>query len=183
MSSETAKMFDIRRREGFFQKYIQNLVIDIGSGPHGVSDECEKYDITLGNSDATYMEGVPDEHFDTVYSSHLLEHLELPVIALRNWWRILKTGGFLVVDVPSRKFYEKSQHLPSRWNSDHKHFFNPVHGEPPDTLGLLDTFEEAVGPRYELEHLRVFHDGCDNWMFPMEHSHGLYTVELCARKV
>ena len=30
----------------------------------------------FGDGDATYMESVPDETFHTIYSSHLLEHIE-----------------------------------------------------------------------------------------------------------
>ena len=61
----------------------------------------------LADGDATLMAGIPDESMDFVYSSHCLEHVVFPVTALRNWWRILKRGGFLLLNIPHRDLYEK----------------------------------------------------------------------------
>jgi ubiquinone/menaquinone biosynthesis C-methylase UbiE len=69
------------------------------------------------------MDGVPDESFDFVYSSHCLEHVHEVPHALRNWLRILKPGGYLYVVVPDYLLYEKLT-FPSRHNSDHKHSFS-----------------------------------------------------------
>lgn len=179
--SETAKAFDRRMREGFFLKYIQNLVIDIGCGNSPVSNECEKWDITLGNTDATFMHGVADNVFDCVYSSHLLEHLTEPEVALRNWYRITKRGGWIVIMVPHRDLYEHKRFLPSLWNPDHKTFYMPVFHEPPHTRGLLQTAWEALGKTITVESLRVFSDG-NTHTDPMIHSNGEYSIELILRK-
>lgn len=45
---------------------------------------------------------VADETYDAVYSAHNLEHLfrhEVPV-ALHEFWRVLRLGGLLMVEVP-----------------------------------------------------------------------------------
>ena len=179
--SETAKRFPHRNATGWFLKYAQNLGIDIGCGNDPITLECEKWDISLGNTDAMFMAGVPDNHFDYVHSYHCLEHLNDPVTAIRNWYRILKPGGWLIVGVPHRDLYEKSTLLPSRWNGDHKTFWLPVHDELPFTLGLLDTMMKALGP-IQLQSLVVHDAGCTNTDKPMEHAMGEYTIEIILRK-
>jgi len=68
------------------------------------------------------MEGVADESFDFVYSSHCLEHIDLPRAALLRWRDVLKPGGYLVLLVPDEDMYEQGV-WPSTMNSDHKHTF------------------------------------------------------------
>lgn len=182
MGGETAKSFDRRTREGFFKRFIQNAVIDIGCGGHPISDECEKWDTKFGFGDATFMEGVPDNHFDTAYSSHLLEHLADPVTALRNWLRIVKPHGWLIVLVPHRDLYEKKLLLPSRWNEGHKTFWLPHYSEPPDTLGLLETAWKAFGTSVELYSLRVLDGGRKYEYDPLVHTDGEYSIEAIWRK-
>ena len=180
--SETAKRFDRRMAEGFFSRYTQNLGLDIGCGDDPVTNEVEKWDIQFGNTDATFMAGVPDNHFDYVHSYYLLEHLQYPELAIRNWWRIIKPKGWLIIGVPHRDLYEKSTLLPSRWNGDHKHFFLPTLGEPPDTLGLLETLWKSLGQHVQIHSLRVFDHGNTNQDKPMEHALGEYTIEVIIRK-
>ena len=170
-------------REGFFTRYTQNLGIDIGCGDGPVTNEVEKWDKVLGHGDATLMGGVPDCHFDYVYSFHCLEHLDDPVTALRNWFRILKPKGWLIVGVPHRDLYEKNKVLPSRWNGDHKHFWMPVWDEPPHTKGLFETSHAAMGIAAELHSLRVLDEGLEFENEPMTHSNGEYTIEGIWRKL
>ena len=73
--------------------------------------------------DAQYMRGINDNKYDFVHSSHCLEHMEDPIIALRNWIRITKPGGYLVITVPEEFLYEHGQ-WPSRFNGDHKWSFS-----------------------------------------------------------
>lgn len=50
----------------------------------------------------TDMSEVPDQHVDAIFSAHNIEHLyahEVP-IALKEFIRVLKPGGFLVVTCP-----------------------------------------------------------------------------------
>ena len=179
---ETSKMFDRRLREGWFLRHTQNLGIDIGCGTEPVTDEVERYDLTLGNSDATFMDGIPDGIFDYAHSSHCLEHLSDPTTALRNWWRIIKPGGELIVIVPHRDLYEKKTLLPSRFNGDHKFFYLPWHHDPPHTLGLLQLFNEALGPNIWLLELRVLDYGYRPGLCPLDHPDGEYSIEIIVKK-
>ena len=76
----------------------------------------------MQHGDAQYLERVEDESFDFVYSSHCLEHMVDPAVAIRHWIRVVKPGGHLVIQVPDEDLYEQG-HWPSRFNNDHKHTF------------------------------------------------------------
>ena len=43
----------------------------------------------------------PDNHFDIIYMSHLLEHLKDPLAELQEARRILKQDGILLIEVPN----------------------------------------------------------------------------------
>jgi len=45
---------------------------------------------------------VPDATFDIVFHQGLLEHFKDPLPLLEEQFRVLKPGGFLLVDVPQR---------------------------------------------------------------------------------
>jgi predicted SAM-dependent methyltransferase/ADP-heptose:LPS heptosyltransferase len=62
-----------------------------------------------------------DGFFDSVFSSHTLEHLEDYRAALTEWWRILKVGGYLVLYLPHRDLYPRIGQPGA--NPDHKHDF------------------------------------------------------------
>lgn len=178
---ETTSARARRKREGFFEKYIAHPGIDVGCGYDPVDLDFARWDQAHYNSgDATFMVGVPDGAYNTVYSSHLLEHVHDPVTALQNWYRILAPGGHLIVCVPHRDLYEKKPTLPSLWNLDHKTFWLPETAEEPDTRSLKGTVLEAI-PGADIVSLRVLDGG---WVpRPVEqHSCGEYSIEVIVRK-
>lgn len=77
------------------------------------------HDQCLGDKDAQLMQEVLTNHYDFVVSSHCLEHMNNPEEAIRNWIRITKRLGYIVVTVPDWDMYEH-RHWPSRFNGDHK---------------------------------------------------------------
>ncbi len=141
---ETAQSHPRRLREGFFEHYCAGRGIDVGCGAYDrVTPDAEGWDKQQG--DATFMAGIAEGTYDYVYSSHCLEHIMDQATALRNWTRILKRGGFLIIAVPHRDLYEKRSTLPSRWNKDHKRFYLPDDDEPPVTVSLRRVIDEAIG--------------------------------------
>jgi len=50
--------------------------------------------------EATVLHGMADGCFDFVLSSHCLEHLANPLAALREWHRVTRDGGHLVLILP-----------------------------------------------------------------------------------
>ncbi|WP_294159787.1 methyltransferase domain-containing protein [uncultured Selenomonas sp.] len=139
---ETRKAHDRRVREGFFDAYCQGEGLDIGCGNDPVTPTCSGWD--LCNGDAQYLHGIPDESFDFVYSSHCIEHMLDVRVAIANWFRVVRRGGYLIIYGPERDLYEKQRTLPSRFNFDHKHYFLVCRKEAPDTLDICEELREAL---------------------------------------
>ena len=127
---ETSKA--IRRRlhdVSFATRYFVGSGIDIGAGNDSLAQYTDFFPLIsavrswdMPDGDAQKMEGCADEAFDFVHSSHCLEHMRDPHVALANWFRILKPGGHLVALVPDEDMYEQGM-FPSTFNSDHKWTF------------------------------------------------------------
>lgn len=116
--------------------YVGESGFDLGCGPHKVLDHF----VGIDNCIDTRLYGIAmkpdlavpscerlapfaDEATETVFSSHLLEHIENHRAALREWWRVLKIGGHLILYLPHRDFYPNIGQPGA--NSDHKHDFHP----------------------------------------------------------
>lgn len=53
--------------------------------------------------DATNLEYINSDSYDIVLSSHNLEHIANPLKALKEWFRVLKPGGYLVIVLPKKE--------------------------------------------------------------------------------
>ncbi len=85
-------------------------------------------DVIADADDALPME---DASTDTIIARHVLEHLVNSVKSLKDWHRVLKKGGRLIISVPDERITETIG-----LNPEHVHAFTP------ESLGLLG---EAVG--------------------------------------
>lgn len=112
-------------------KYTRGHVLELGAGirktwPHFTSvDNCkatnsvksDNIDVVL---DCERLKLFGDESWDSIFSSHLLEHFErkdIPNI-LAEWTRVLRPNGFLVLYLPSANLYPKTGTMGA--NIDHK---------------------------------------------------------------
>ncbi len=117
-----------------------------------------------------------DEAFDVVYSSHCLEHIVDYQTSLREWFRILKTGGHMVLLLPHKFLYEKKEHLPGRFNTDHKRFYTPA--------SLLKEVEDSLAPNsYRVRVCEDIDEDFDYAIPPEQHSKGNYSVHLVLEKI
>jgi len=66
-----------------------------------------------------------DGSAESIFSSHTLEHIEDWHGALREWWRLIKVDGYLVLYLPHRDLYPNIGQPGA--NPDHKHDFLPDH--------------------------------------------------------
>jgi predicted SAM-dependent methyltransferase len=127
---ETRKAYNRRSKSPIFHKVFKGRGIDIGCGNNPLDKnmwkditELEKFDKKQGQGDAQYITGLREKNkYDFVYSSHCLEHMIDPFAALKEWWQLVKKGGYLIFAVPDEDLYEEGV-FPSRYNPDHKHTF------------------------------------------------------------
>lgn len=181
VTGETSASFVAKLRGGFYAKYMAgDVILDVGY--HGGFDNATPvFPHAIGvDTDYPGYDGsrlpFEDGSVDAVHSSHMLEHVVDYVATIRDWYRVLRVGGFIVCAVPHQFLYEKRRNLPSRWNPDHKRFYTPAR--------LLSEFEEALEPNsYRVRHLA---DGDDNYSYgvgPEQHGGGRYEIELVIEKL
>jgi SAM-dependent methyltransferase len=178
---ETAKSYPRRIREGWFDKYAPDNKsgLDIGCNKDPINSTFRRWDLIFGDGDATFLDGIPDEKFCTVYSSHVLEHLDFPIFGIQNWYRVLKPGGHLIILVPHRDLYECRKELPSRWNGSHRTFWLPDRQEAPCTMSLRDTVLQAISG-VNIVSFRVLDE--DYFREGDNHPAGEYSIECIIKK-
>ncbi len=136
-------VWDARTSNGFESNKIRFEVLpylakgglDIGCGPNKVwphligidsGKDTQLFGVRMKPDmvvpDATRLGIFASESMEAVYSSHTLEHLEDWQAALREWWRLVKPGGHLVLYLPHRDLYPQIGQPGA--NPDHKHDFD-----------------------------------------------------------
>jgi len=153
MSDETSKADKRRVNTYLYNKVFNGDGIDIGSGGDILKKtiypnikSVEPFDLQHG--DAQYIDQYIQKQFDFVHSSQCLEHMVDANIALINWWKLVKPGGYLIFSMPDEDLYEQGV-FPSKWNHDHKWTFSiyksnswsPVHLNILDMIFRLDNQE------------------------------------------
>lgn len=133
-SSQAPQGFESNKVRFELVQYLHGRVLDLGCGVQkifpsasiiGVDDD---RDLKLFGSKANadfyhdctklpYQDGFAD----TVFSSHLLEHVQDYKNTLKEWWRLVKPGGYLVLYLPHADHYPNIG-MPGG-NKDHKHDF------------------------------------------------------------
>ena len=153
-------------------RYFVEDGIDIGAGNDFLGQyselfplmqSCKHWDLPEG--DAENLEEVPDLTYNFVHSSHCLEHINNLRTAVKNWLRVLKPGGHLIVVVPDEDMYEQGI-FPSTWNNDHKWTFTTCKHESwsPKSINLTTLAMEIsdISHVLKLEQLdRAFRYGID----------------------
>lgn len=177
--AETSKAKARRMREGFFQKYCSGKGLDIGYGGDRIIETVDVWDIEHG--DALELKNVQNDSYDFVYSSHTIEHMLNPEIALRNWFRVVKPNGYLIVYLPHRDLYEKKLTLPSRFNPDHKYFFVEDNDDLPYTIGIKTLIERTL-KCFQIVYIKVCNENYISNGIEL-HSTGEYSIEFVVKKL
>lgn len=115
--------------------FLRGRGIDLGSGgfkilPQAISVDNMDHAAQFGHvyrpdivCDAERLDIFASQSLDWVFSSHLLEHIDDYKAALREWWRVVKQGGKLVLYLPHKKFYPNMGQPGA--NPTHRHDFLP----------------------------------------------------------
>lgn len=147
-------------------QYTRGHGLDVGCGPWplwpGVTsiddmDEWQGHDWRPGIiGDCTKLAMFTDRCVDFVFNSHVIEHVDDAQAALKEWWRVIKVGGFLVSYVPHADLYPRMGQPGA--NPDHKRDLLPE-----DFYAMLDqlpggwdmVFNQTRGGGYEYSFLIV----------------------------
>jgi len=92
-------------------------MLDIGAGNNPLRGA---RGIDTGKDEDAYNIYTADRSQDFIFSSHCIEHLDYPSKALREWSRVLRTGGLLYLYFPSPDYIPWRQKSMPKW---HKHDF------------------------------------------------------------
>jgi len=162
------KIFDEynAERESIFRRYEMNEVIEytkglgveVGCGLNKIHTGAIGINLVLSDMDFGYPFGAQikadgislpwftDNSLDYVFSSHCLEHFHEPEKALKEWTRVIREGGYLVLILPHKNYYPNIDHPQA--NKDHKHDFLPE-----DVKKIID----EIG-KYEIIRIDTLHD-------------------------
>ncbi|MCL2270927.1 MAG: class I SAM-dependent methyltransferase [Treponema sp.] len=113
----TGAMLDFLRGRGW-----QTAGVEISPSAEYARNE-KKLDVRSQNFEDCRF---PSESFDLVIASHLIEHLNNPVLFFREAWRVLRHGAFLMLITPNIGGFQ-ARLLGSRWRSaifDHLYLFS-----------------------------------------------------------
>ena len=180
---EAGRCYIDRLRSGFLAKYCGGpLVLDVGYSGYDNPEKKPALPNAIGvDLDYPGYDGIrlpfEDGSVDTVFSSHCLEHILADHAAIRDWFRVLHIGGFIVCMVPSQALYEKKRFLPSNYNADHKRMYTP-------SRTLAQSFETALAINsYRIRHLAENDKGFNYALGPEVHSDGAYEIEIVIEKI
>lgn len=178
--SETLKAHKRRISDGFYDKFCNGkLILDIGYAGTG-GETMPNMNVTGIDINTPGYDGLhlpfPDNHWDIIYSSHLLEHVKNDVEHIKEQFRCTKLSGFVIIYVPHQWLYEKKASLPSRFNLEHHRFYTPA--------SLLKVVEEALPVNhYRIRLLKDCDEGFDYSIPEDQHSVGEYAIECVIQKI
>ena len=133
--STTDKLWNEENR--YTLGYCFGLGLDVGAGNRTLNPNM----ITIDNwsDDVDYkMEAdnlsFKDKTFDFVYASHVLEHLKDTLKAIREWLRVVKIGGYVIMIIPDKRF------TPTKGTvyADPQHKYDYEYDEMREIVGCLD---------------------------------------------
>lgn len=144
--------------------FLGNFVMDLGCGDTKIVESAygiDGRDLPCINYQSDSLYGLPHKlieltgKFDSVFSSHVLEHLPDAYTAVLEWSTFLKKGGFFILYLPDGRYYNNKENL--------EHFHDFTHD------GFMFWFRRAFcgealnykGEQYNAPLFRVVEDGLD----------------------
>lgn len=117
--NKISSVLDIGMGYGFHCEYfVEKGIQTVGIATHlpeNLIAKANEKGYAVKKQDMHFLD-FPDEEFDLVWSHHSLEHSFSPLLALREWYRVLKPGGYLAVTVPPHKDQIVGGHYNVGWS-------------------------------------------------------------------
>lgn len=117
---------EVRKCRHRIASYLHGSGLDVGCGTEkicaeaiGIDFQGSAADMKLDLSAIDSLRIFSDDYFDYVFSSHCLEDMQLTEATLKEWWRVLKYGGHLILYCPDPDYYPRPGTTGA--NSEHKH--------------------------------------------------------------
>lgn len=157
-SSEAAKVRDMPH----VMKYVTGRVADVGAGHDKITPDAVAFDGRPLDGVNVVQEGcmLDNTWYDTVFSSHFLEHAPSPFEYIMDWYQHLNLGGHVVIYLPQKDAYNSHENLEHLWNWSYEDFLfwfrRTFCGEGKDFRGnhlpklfeLVDSFLDVGDDRY-----------------------------------
>ena len=182
IGGEALKAVEARINENFYELYFRGEnVLDIGFRGGDYSDVLPIVDGAIGiDLDYPGYDGLTlpflNESQDTIFVSHCLEHIPDYRNALNDWFRVLKTFGYLIITVPHHHLFERKPSPPSYFTGDHQRFYT--------SKSLLDEVYESLPlASFRIRSLKERDEGFDYKIMPRDYPKGLFDIELVIQKI
>jgi ubiquinone/menaquinone biosynthesis C-methylase UbiE len=123
-------------------------ILDIGCGTHKTLPECTGVDVRPVTDYQASMDDLPfpPEEFDVIISRHSFEHVLNPVLALREWRRVIKPEGRVIIVIPDHGQVDTMQEALSAGQHLHAYtmesFLDLVHYGRQFTISSLEVVLE-----------------------------------------
>jgi hypothetical protein len=172
--SEADKVRDLPQ----VMQFIQGRILDIACGDDKITPDAFGVDgrdlpgVNLVTDDLITLwahDRAGTEEWDTVFSSHYLEHSEQPFYLLECWRHCLKTGGYLVLYLPEKSHYNSHDNPEHLYNWSYEDF--------------LFAFKRILcgeGKNYKGDHLPKLFEFVDSGLDIRKDAYSFYVI---ARKI
>jgi SAM-dependent methyltransferase len=120
----------------FVKKYLRGEILDVGATECSLAQENNLFDLQINSKITTldirqptdiqhdlnnYPYPFRDNSFDTIFCLGTLEHLEAPYLVLKEFKRILKKEGILIIGLPNPHY------IISKNNKDNRNYQYAYH--------------------------------------------------------
>jgi SAM-dependent methyltransferase len=150
---------------------IDNVIFSKNTVWHNtVNNEFKYYRYKSGKcfiNDSTDIYSISDNSYDFLYASHTLEHVANPIKALKEWLRIIKNDGYIILVLPDKnKCFDHNREY-SKFTTIRSQYENGVGEDDLSTLPeILEKHDLSMDPpagtfeQFKLRSLDNYNNRC-----------------------
>lgn len=129
---------------------VDNVIFSSNTVWSTHSDEYNYYKNKIGKviiNDATDIDAIDDNLYDFIFASHTLEHIANPIKAIKEWIRITKDNGYIILILPEKsKCFDHNRNITS-FKKLINQYENGVNEDDLSTLGeILKLHDLSLDP-------------------------------------